>query len=216
MRTATMRLPCPGSRPGTGWHNNAIACRRSSASRSPRIAPSAAAASSRARECGSQPLHEVAGQPFERRIAGVQGGGEPAFGPEEFDEPVDPERQRPRRWVGGAQLGAGGGDGVDPGPHHGLDQVRALGEVPVQRADADSGEVGDLLGRGVHAGGVEDRPRRLDQGLDVALGVGAPPRVTWVAWVSGRTGITVSPYAARRDDVRDVVRQSRSGRLRPA
>jgi hypothetical protein len=33
---------------------------------------------------------------------------------------------------------------------NGLDQVRALREVPVQRADADAGQVGDLLRGRVH------------------------------------------------------------------
>ena len=103
------------------------------------------------RERGSQPLHEVAGQRGEGGIARVQGRREPALGPEQLDVAIDPERERLGRWVGGGQLRPGLGEVVDPRLHDGLDQVRALREVPVQRADAHPGEIGDLLRRGVHA-----------------------------------------------------------------
>jgi hypothetical protein len=39
---------------------------------------------------------------------------------------------------------------------HGLDQVRALREVPVQRPDPDLGQIGDLLRGRVYAGRGED------------------------------------------------------------
>jgi hypothetical protein len=74
----------------------------------------------------------------------VQRCGESALGREQLGEPVDPLDERFRRLVPGAQLRARVGDGVDSALYHGFNQVRALREVPVQRADSDPGQVGDL------------------------------------------------------------------------
>jgi hypothetical protein len=66
--------------------------------------------------------------------------------------------------------------GIDLALEDGLDQVRTLRKVPVQRSDSDAGQVRDLFRWRVHAC-AEDRLRRLKQGVDVALGVGSqPPR----------------------------------------
>jgi hypothetical protein len=126
-------------------------------------------------ESGAEPLQKVAGQPGERRVARVQCRGETALGAEQLGEPVDPARERLCRLERGSQHRARLGNGVDAGLHHGLHQVRALREVPVQRADPDTGQVGDLLRGRVHAGRVEDGPRGLQQRVDVALRVGAAP-----------------------------------------
>jgi hypothetical protein len=61
------------------------------------------------------------------------------------------------------------GAGIDLALEHGDDQVRALGEVPLERADADAGKCGDLLrGRG-DAGRPEGGLCRFEQSGGVAL-----------------------------------------------
>jgi hypothetical protein len=126
-------------------------------------------------EGGAESLQEIAGQPRECRIARVQRRGEAAFGGEQLGEALDPPGERLRGLVRGTQRLARIGDGVDTAFHDGFDEVRALREVPVQGADSYAGQVGDLLGRCVHAGGVEDGPGGLDQRVDVASRVGAAP-----------------------------------------
>jgi hypothetical protein len=81
----------------------------------------------------------------------VQGGGEPSFGREELGVLVQPQCERRGRLVGGGQLRGRVGAAVHPALEYGFDQVRALREVPVERADADPGQVGDFLGGCVHA-----------------------------------------------------------------
>jgi hypothetical protein len=113
-------------------------------------------------------LVEVAGQGVKGRIAGVQGRGQAPFGRQELGVLTQPARQRR-----GPRLARGRrrrrGAGVDPALQHGHHQVRALREVPVQRADPDAGQVSDLLRGRVHAGPGEHGPGRLEQGADVAL-----------------------------------------------
>jgi hypothetical protein len=86
---------------------------------------------------------------------------------------VDPLGECFGRLVRGTQGRARVRDSVDPAFHDGFDQIRTLREVPVQRADPYTGQVGDLLRRCVDAGGGEYGPRGLDQRADVALRVGA-------------------------------------------
>ena len=124
-------------------------------------------------EGGAESLQEVAGQPREGRVARVQRRGESALGREQVCEPMDPLGECFGWLVHGTQGRARGGNGVDPAFHDGFDQVGALREVPVQRADSYAGQVSDLLRRCVDAGGGEDGLRGLDQRADIALRVGA-------------------------------------------
>jgi hypothetical protein len=102
-------------------------------------------------ESGCEPLEEVAGQGVERRVARVKGGGESSFGHEELGVPVEPLRECYSRLVRRGQRQGRVGAGIYLALKHGLDQVRAPREVPVQRSDSDAGQVGDLLGGRVHA-----------------------------------------------------------------
>jgi hypothetical protein len=102
-------------------------------------------------EGGCDSLEEVAGQGVERRVARVKGRGESSLGPEELGVPVEPLLECFSWLVGRGQRRGRGGAGVYLVLKHGLDEVRALREVPVQRPDADAGQVGDLLGGRVHA-----------------------------------------------------------------
>ena len=124
-------------------------------------------------EGGFESLEEVAGQGVERRVARVKGGGQSSLGREELGVPVERVRERPSRLVRCGQCRGRVGAGVYLVLEHGLDQVRALREMPVQRPDSDAGQVGDLLRGRVHARGAEDGLRRRKQGADVALRVGA-------------------------------------------
>ena len=116
-----------------------------------RISPLAAAASSSDPRAGPSRCHEVAGQGVERRIAGVKGRGESSLGREELGVPVEPHRECLSWLVRGGQRRGRVGAGIHLALEHGLDQVRALREVPVQRSDPDAGQVGDLLRGRVHA-----------------------------------------------------------------
>jgi hypothetical protein len=95
-------------------------------------------------------LVEVAGQGRERRVAGVKGLRQPLLGREELGVPVQPPGERLSWLVRRRQRGGRVGAGVYLALKHGLDQVRALREVPVQGSDADTGPVGDLLRGRVH------------------------------------------------------------------
>jgi hypothetical protein len=65
----------------------------------------------------------------------VQRCGESAFGRDQRGELVEPLREGDPRLVPGGQRRGRVGAGVDLAFDHGLDQVRALREVPVERAE---------------------------------------------------------------------------------
>ena len=102
-------------------------------------------------ESRSDSLVEVAGQGVERRIARVKGGGESSLGGEELGVPVEPLRECRPRLVRRGQRRGRVGAGIYLALKHGLDEVRALREVPVQGSDSDAGQVSDLLRGRVHA-----------------------------------------------------------------
>ena len=115
-------------------------------------------------------------------------------------------RQAPlRRLVRGGQRGCGVRTGIDLMLEDGDDQVRAPREVPVERPDPDPRPVGDLLRRGVHARRAEDDLRRLEQGVDVALGVGARRR-----GARESPGVVVSLNAPRFPERRSVYSERHS------
>jgi hypothetical protein len=108
-----------------------------------------------------QLLHQVPGKIVVRGIAGVQGRGEAALGADESGEPIHPHREGfPWRLLGRERRRSCRA-GIDFALHHGDDQVGPAREVPIEGSDADAGEVGDLLGRRVHAGVREHRFRSL-------------------------------------------------------
>jgi hypothetical protein len=84
-------------------------------------------------------------------VTGVQRGGETALGGDEFREALGPPQER----VPWAQCGperCGSVDAlVDLVLHYGDDEVGPAREMPVQRADAHSRTIGDLLRGRVHA-----------------------------------------------------------------
>jgi hypothetical protein len=53
--------------------------------------------------------------------------------------------------------------------------------VAVDSPDTDAGLLGDLSDRSVHPRGREHRQRRLEQSIDVALGIGAQAPIRGVA-----------------------------------
>jgi hypothetical protein len=80
----------------------------------------------------------------------VQRGGQATFGRQELGVLVQPGRQGGHsRFAGRGQRRVGAG--VYPVLEHGHDQVRALREVPVQRADPDASQISDLLRGRVHS-----------------------------------------------------------------
>jgi hypothetical protein len=81
----------------------------------------------------------------------MKGGSQSSFGREELGVPVEPVRECRSRLVRCGQCRGRVGAGVYLVLEHGLDQVRSLREVPVQRPDSDVGQVGDLLRGRVHS-----------------------------------------------------------------
>jgi len=81
----------------------------------------------------------------------------------------------------------------------GGDEVRALWKMAVYGAETDPRLGGDLPHRRVHPRSREHRHRRLQQGVDVPLGIGshAPTRVA----SSFDTKIRVAPLNAHHSSV---------------
>ena len=71
--------------------------------------------------------------------------------------------------------------GVDFSAEDRGDEVGALWKVAVNSPDTDAGLLGDLSDRSVHPRGREHRQRRLEQSIDVALGIGAQAPIRGVA-----------------------------------
>ena len=135
--------------------------------------PGLAPAAQQRGDRGEQPVAALR----ERVAAGgdhrAQRLGHAALGRHVVDEAVHPGAQRRVR----RQVGAAVGDGVaEPGELvavRRLDQRLAGGEVPVERADADAGVLGDRVERDVGAVLGERAHGDLEQPVAVALGVGA-------------------------------------------
>jgi len=90
-------------------------------------------------EGGSEPLPEVPGQFVERRLAGVKGRSESWFEREELGVPVQPVRECCCWLLCGGQGLRRISAGIYLALKHGLDQIRALRKVPVQRSNSDAG-----------------------------------------------------------------------------
>ena len=154
-------------------HKPATAPKSSSAATSARTSPAAAADFEKCPKCGLEALLEVRGQGVEGRVSRVQRRGEPALGRDEVGVSLHPSRQRLAGRVLGCQNRRGVRAGINFATEDGRDEVGALRKVAVNGADADAGLLGDLSHRRVHARGREHRLGRLEQRVDVALGVGA-------------------------------------------
>jgi hypothetical protein len=120
-------------------------------------------------------------------VTGVQRGGETALGGDEFGEALGPPQER----VPWAQCGperCGSVDTlVDLVLHYGDDEVGPAREMPVQRADAHSRKIGDLLRGRVHAAVREHGLGGLHEREDIPLRVRAlPPRGVGAACRRGR------------------------------
>ena len=96
-----------------------------------------------------------------------------ALGRNEVDVALEPAIERVTGLVFGGEDRRRVCAGVDFSTEDRGDEVRALRKVAVDGADADAGLLGDLSDRSVHPRGREHRHGRLEQRIDVALGVGA-------------------------------------------
>ena len=127
----------------------------------------------------------------------MQGGGESALGCDEVHVTLHPSRQRLAWLVLGGQNRRGVCAGIDFTTEDGRDEVGALRKVAVNRPDADAGLLGDFSDRSVHSGSCEHRHGRLQQRIDVALGVGAHRPIRAVARF--RTLILLFRFAAHHN-----------------
>ena len=124
-------------------------------------------------KCRFQSLLEVPGQGVEGRVSGVESLGKAALGRNEVHVTLYPSNQRLAWLVLGSQNRRSLGAGIDFTTKDGRNEVGALWEVPVNGSDADASLLGDLSNWSVHTGRCEHRHGRLEQRIDVALGVGA-------------------------------------------
>jgi len=128
-------------------------------------------------------LPEVRGQRGEGRVSRMQGGGQPAFGPEKGGVSLHPSRQGFAGPVPGCQDRRGVRAGIDFATEDGRYEVWALREVAIKGPDSDTGLQGDLSHRSVDSRGREHFDGRLEQRVDAALRVDAhlpipaPPRL---------------------------------------
>jgi len=128
----------------------------------------------------------------------VKGCSESSLGRDELGVPAEPPLERYARLVRRCQLRGRVSAGIHRALKHSPDQVRALREVPVQRADSDAGQIGDLLRGRVHACCGEDGFRRLDrteQSAYAILSRGIESEVLPVAQRYGMGVVVWSPLA---------------------
>ena len=154
------RAPCSGP---PGWsdirHTPQSARSRSMPSTPGRIVPASAAAVD---QVADRLLHPRVRRDEQVGVGGddrLEVGGEALLAGDVGDEAPHPLGQRLVRRQRRAQLVGAVAEQVDVVPVDRLDQRVAVGVVPVERADADAGALGDLLQRGVDAA-RRRRPRR--------------------------------------------------------
>ena len=105
----------------------------------------------------------------------------PGLGRDEINVALEPAIKRVTGSVFGCEDRRCVCAGVDFWTEDGGGEVGALRKVAVNSPDVDAGFLGDLSDRSVHSGGCEHRQGRLEQCIDVALGVGAQPPIRVVA-----------------------------------
>jgi hypothetical protein len=114
-------------------------------------------------QSGPDPLLEVGAQGFEGRISRVQGWGEPTFGCKKSGVSLHPFCQRLAGRVLCSETRGGLCTGVDFVTEDGRNEVGALREVAIKRADADARLLGDFSHWSVNSRGREYRLGRLEQ-----------------------------------------------------
>jgi hypothetical protein len=124
-----------------------------------------------------KPLLKIDRQRLKRWITRVQRRRQAALGRDEINVALEPAIKRITGPIFGCEERRRVCAGVDFSTKDGRDEVGALGKVAVNSPDADAGFLGDLSDRSVHSRGCEHRQRRLEQSIDVALGVGARPSI---------------------------------------
>jgi len=103
----------------------------------------------------------------------MEGLGESALGRDEVHVTPHPSSQRLAWRVLGSQNRRGICAGIDFTTEDGRDEVGALRKVAVNSSDSEASLLRDLSDRSVHSRACEHHHRRLEQRIDVALGVGA-------------------------------------------
>ena len=121
----------------------------------------------------SKLLLEIDRQRLKCRIARVERRRKAALGRNEINVALEPAIERVTGLVFGCQDRPRVCAGVDFSTEDGRDEVGALRKVAIKSPNADAGLLGDLSGRSVHSGDREHRQGRLEQCIDVALGIGA-------------------------------------------
>ena len=119
--------------------------------------------------------------------------GEPALRRYEVHVTLYPSSQRFAWFVLGSQNQCSVGAGIDFTPEDGRDKVGALRKVAVNRPDADASLFGDLSDRGVYSGGCKHSQGRLEQRIDVALGVRAHAPARRAARLDARITMVLPP-----------------------
>jgi hypothetical protein len=99
--------------------------------------------------------------------------GKPALGRDEVDEPLHPASERLARGVLGGERDCRLRAAVHFATKYGDDQVRALREVAVHRAEPNAGLLGDLPDSRIDSIACEHRHRGMEEGFGVALRVSA-------------------------------------------
>ena len=110
----------------------------------------------------------------------MEGFGESALGRDEVHVTLYPSSQCLPWLVLGSQNRRNVCAGIDFTTEDGRDEIGALRKVAVNSPNADASFLGDLSHWSVHSRSCEHRHGRLEQRIDVALGVGAhaPIRVS--------------------------------------
>ena len=123
---------------------------------------------------GPESLVKIRRQGVKGGVARVQRLGEAPLGRDEVRIALQPARQRLERRVFAREYRSGVGARVDLTPEHGGDQLRPLGKMTIDRADADAGPFGDIPHRRIDPRRREHSGSRFEQAADVALRVGTP------------------------------------------
>jgi len=125
------------------------------------------------------PVQEALREVIVGWITGVQRRGEPTFGADKVRESLDPTHERFPRTEGGPEFFRSLDAFIDLVLQHRDDEVESARKMPVERSNAHSRKIRDLLRWRIHAAAREHGLGCLHQGDDSPPGVGAmtPRRV---------------------------------------
>jgi hypothetical protein len=119
----------------------------------------------------------------------VQALGESALGREKVHVTLHPLSQRFAGLVLGSQNRRSLCAGIDFTTEDSRNEVGAPRKVAVNSPDANASLLGDLSDRSVRSRGFEHRRGRLEQRIDVALGVGAHAPIRVASRLNVITGV---------------------------